>query len=225
MPHLRISWPCEDGSTTTYDSDLPYTSPDERTHLGGNLDAFVALGGTRLEKGAGRPQGAILRVGFQKVNNYPLMFARIANGASLSIELGSVRFNQPVFADPQTILQRMEYTVDDIVACGITIDESEMFNMVSDTDTMNGTILPTQVRHAKFDNNPPGDGLVRVTAAQDRTTVSMHADLPYSLLRHKNDPWGMTVPGTFFEPIQMHLEVEILPLAVAITEGLMPGKE
>ncbi len=221
-PHLHISWPCQDGSTTTYDVDLPYTNPEERTWLGGNLEAYVALGGTRLEKGAGRAGDAILRVGFQKRSNYPMMFAHIANGAMISLTLTNTRFNQPVYPDPMTILQRMEYTVDDIVACGITIDETEMFNMVSPTETMNGSILPTQVRHSCLDNDPPEDGMVSVRVdPDDPAMVSMQAKLPYRLLRHMNDPWGMTVPGTFFEPIQMHLEVEVLRMVDALAEGLV----
>jgi len=36
--------------------------------------------------------------------------------------------------------------------------------------------------------------------------------VPYGMLRHLQDPWDSTLPGTFFEPIHFHMEAEVIPV-------------
>ena len=85
VPHVRIAWTEGDGSRVEYSLDVPLTSTSDRTVLGRNLEVFVALGGSRLERGAGHPDGAIVRVGLFKTDRDLLFFEDIANGSSVEI--------------------------------------------------------------------------------------------------------------------------------------------
>lgn len=226
-PHVVLRWTRADGSETLLEADLPYTSPDERTPLGENLEVFVALGGARLTKGVGRAGGAIVRVGFFKTDRDALMLEDIANGSSFVIELTGVVFNQAVTPDNETIVQRLEYKPSDIIACGLTINQAEMFNVVSEDDDMGGRILSEQVRHSCMgggaeDGDESGDaaeGEAGVRVEEDGS-LSLRVVVPYRLLRHKGDPWAMEVPGTFFEPFHFDFEYEVLPRDVAEAEGI-----
>ncbi len=226
-PHVVLRWTQADGTEIVLEADLPYTSQDERTPLGENLEVFVALGGSRLTKGVGSAGGAIVRVGFYKVDRDEPMFEDIANGSAFVIELTGVAFNQAVTPDNETIVQRLEYKPSDIIACGLTINQAEMFNVVSDDDNMGGTILAEQVRHScmgggdedrdEDGDTAEGEGGVLVEADG---SLSLRVVVPYRLLRHKGDPWAMEVPGTFFEPFHFDFEYEVLPRDVAEAEGI-----
>lgn len=229
VPHVRIAWTEGDGSRVEYSLDVPLTSTADRTVLGRNLEVFVALGGSRLERGAGHPDGAIVRVGLFKTDRDLMFFEDIANGSSVEIELRNVRFNQDVTPDPETLLQRLRYRVDDVEACGLTIDQTEMFNLASDHDDMGGSILPSQTRYSSLViESATGDGEAaqRDGAArsaiwvEDDGSVSMDLVLPYRLLRHKGDPWALEVPGTFFEPFHFDVEFQVLPRDIAELEGV-----
>lgn len=221
-PHIRVAWTRSDGTESSFEADLPYRSPEERSPIGGNLEAYVALGGVRLEKGAGHPDGAILSVGLHKLEMGRLFFEDIANGSTIRLEVSNVVFNQAVVPDVSTVVQRMEYEVDDVVACGLTIDQTEMFNVASPDDDMGGMILPQQVRFGSLRLEESGGVVLRV---EDDGSVTMRAEIPYGLLRHKGDPWMLEVPGTFFEPIEMHLECEVLPADIAAAEGISLPKD
>lgn len=219
LSHVRVSWTRTDGTVAAYEADLRYTGPDDRTALGENVEVFVALGGARLEKGAGHPDGAIVRVGLFKADRERLFFRDIANGSDIRIELRNVGFNQPAVPDPETLVHRLEYKAEDVEACGLTEDQAEMFNLASPDDDMGGVILPQQARFASLDGSTDGEADVDIVLEADGT-VSMSAVVPYRLLRHKGDPWGLEVPGTFFEPFHFDLEFEVLPEAIAAAEGV-----
>lgn len=234
VPHVRIAWTEGDGSRIEYSLDVPLTSTSERTVLGRNLELFVALGGSRLERGAGHPDGAIVRVGLFKTDRDLMFFEDIANGSAVEIELRNVRFNQDVTPDPATLLQRLRYRVDDVEACGLTIDQTEMFNLASDHDDMGGSILPSQTRYSSLvikasagdGETAQRDGVAQASVwVEDDGSVSMDLELPYRLLRHKGDPWALEVPGTFFEPFHFDVEFQVLPREVAEIEGVeMPAR-
>lgn len=223
LPQVRVQWEKSDGSLIEYEATLPYASPSDVARLGENVRAFIALGGSRLEKGAGHPDGAIVRVGLEKADRTRLFFTDIAHGADVTIELTGVFFNQPTVPDPETIVHRLEYKVEDVEACGLSVDQTEMFNVASEDDTMGGMILPRQVRFASLDGSSDGEGDVRVWIAADGS-LSMRAVIPYRLLRHKGDPWGLEVPGTFFEPFRFDLEYQVLPTEIAEAEGVTPSE-
>jgi len=224
IPHVVIRWTRADGSATQLEADLPYTGPSERTALGENLEVFVGLGGTRLEKGVGYAGGAIVRVGVAKTDRNLLMFTDIANGSEVVIELTNIVFNQPVTPNRETIIQRLEYKVDDVVACGLTIDQTEMFNIVSKDDNMGGTILAEQVRFSCLGGGDPNGGEAAIRVEEDGS-ISLRVVMPYRLLRHKGDPWALEVPGTFFEPFSFDLEYEVLPLDIAEAEGIKVDRQ
>ena len=226
---MRIAWTEGDGTRVEYSLDVPLTSTSDRTVLGRNLEVFVALGGSRLERGAGHPDGAIVRVGLFKTDRDLMFFEDIANGSSVEIELRNVRFNQDVTPDPETLLQRLRYRVDDVEACGLTIDQTEMFNLASDHDDMGGSILPSQTRYSSLvvesaageGEAAQRDGVARSWVwVEDDGSVSMDLVLPYRLLRHKGDPWALEVPGTFFEPFHFDVEFQVLPRDIAELEGV-----
>jgi hypothetical protein len=219
IPRATVEWQRADGQRVRLHASLPYASPDERTTLGANLEAYVALGGARLERGAGHPDGAIVRLGIWKVDRERWLFEEIAHGSTVVLELRNVRFNQDVTPDNSTLHHRMKYKVDDVLACGLTIDQTEMFNTVSATDDMGGKILPTQLRHASLTGQSPEAGRA-VAWVEPDGTVSIRAELPYRLFRHKGDPWALEVPGTFFEPYEFDIEVEVLPRDIAAAEGV-----
>ncbi len=219
QPHVLVRWVRADGTESLLEADLPYTSPQVRKTLGENIEVFVALGGARLEKGVGYAGGAIVRVGLYKVDRDLLMFEDIANGSEVVIELTNVVFNQPATPNYETIVQRLEYKVSDVVACGLTINQTEMFNIVSADDNMGGTILPEQVRYSSLGNSDGDDGRAAVVVEEDGS-ISLRVVMPYRLLRHKGDPWALEVPGTFFEPFHFDLEYEVLPRDIAEAEGI-----
>lgn len=229
VPRVSIAWTQGDGSQVEYSLDVPLTSTSDRTVLGRNLEVFAALGGSRLERGAGHPDGAIVRVGLFKTDRDLMFFDDIANGSSVEIELRNVRFNQDVTPDAATLLQRLRYRVDDVEACGLTIDQTEMFNLASDHDDMGGSILPSQTRYSSLviesaasdGEAAQQDGAARSWVwVEDDGSVSMDLVLPYRLLRHKGDPWALEVPGTFFEPFHFDVEFQVLPRDIAELEGV-----
>ncbi|HZW10356.1 MAG TPA: hypothetical protein VFF69_10675 [Phycisphaerales bacterium] len=224
MPRIRLAWTRSDGSRAELRAELPYASPEQREALGENVQAFVGLGGARLEKGAGHPAGAIVCVGLFKADRDRLFFEDIAHGSDVIIELSNIAFNQPVLPDPDTLVHRLEYKTEDVEACGLTVDQAEMYNVASPDDDLGGAILPQQARFASLDGSDPGDASIDLFLAPGGT-VSMRATLPYRLLRHKSDPWGLEVPGTFFEPFHFDLEFQVLPEAVAMAEGVRPTPE
>ena len=219
-PHVSVVWNRADGSEKALEADLPWSSPDERDAIDENLEAFVALGGSRLEKGAGHPGGAIVRVGIYKVDRDLMMFEDIANGSDVVIRMSNVRFNQPVAIDHDTLVQRLQYKAEDVVACGLTINQTEMFNVVSHDDDMGGTILPEQVRFSCLGGGDSNGGEASIWI-EDDGTLSLRAVIPYRLLRHKGDPWALEIPGSFFEPFHFDLEFEVLPYDVGVAEGIV----
>lgn len=219
MPRVKISWTRSDGSQALLEATLPYASPEERVSLGENIEVFAGLGGARLEKGAGHPDGAIVRLGLFKHDPDLLFFPDIANDSSIAIDLTNIAFNQPAWPEIDTLVQRLQYKADEVEACGLTVDQTEMFNVASLDDTMGGAILPSQVRFACLDGSEAGEARVSLTVEADGS-ISMHAEIPYALLRHKGDPWSLVVPGTFFEPFHFDLEYEVLPQAIAEAEGV-----
>lgn len=218
-PHVKISWQTADGQGRTVESDIAYGAPVDRIPMGDNFGVYVALGGVRLENGAGNPEGAIVRIGLAKLDNVRMLIADIAVGSDITIQLTNVAFTQPATPVLDTTLQQLLYKADDILICGLSLDQTRMYNLLSSTDTLSGTLQESQIRHGSLDGDAPGDASVELRSEPDGS-ISMLATLPYALLRHKSDPWRLEVPGTFFEPVETHIEFEVLPVPVAESLGL-----
>lgn len=214
LPTASISWPARKGETVAFERTLKYTSSEERTVVGDNLEMFVAIGGTRLDKGAGHQDGAIVRVGFYKTDVTRPFFRNLANDATITVEIKGVKFNQPVLPHKRTAMQHLKYTLADVAACGLDETAMDQYNTTVPEDTMFGKITPENSRPGILDGKSKGSGSVTLTREEDGT-ISMHAEIPYALFRHCRDPWLRTSPGSFFEPYHFHVEFEVLPEDIA----------
>lgn len=218
LTHVQFAWTTEDGEQVTLDGQRKFLGPSDASHIGENIDCYVALGGSRLEKGAGHPKGAIVRVGLYKRDQNKPLFRDIAPGSAFTIRLDNVRFNQPVLPNPGTGLQHLKYYIDDLKSCGLGYADMNQYNTESPTDLLNGRVNPgVDTRLGSL------EGTITTWRAQDGT-IAMEATIPYAMLRHMRDPWELTTPGTFFEPQHFHLEFEVLPEPVAIDEGVEPAE-
>ena len=223
-PHYSLSWETTDDETILLEGERPYTTPEQRGILGYNVEVFVAVGGTRLDKAAGRESGAILRVGFYKSDPKSLFFTDIREGSPVIITMDGVRFAGEGVPVPETALQHLKYTLADVRECGLSDQAKDQYNTYSADDTMNGQITPDNARMASVDGETdersgengdaaPLEGEIRVWLAEDGS-VSLRAEVPYAMFRHVRDPWMRSDPGGFFEPYHFHLEFEAIPLEV-----------
>lgn len=221
VPRVTVTWTTNGGRVAKCEADLPYAAPAERVPIGGNLLAFVAVGGTRLDKGVGHPDGIIVRVGLDKADEQRLMFLDIAHGSFIEIELRNVAFIAPGVPRPDSLLQHLEYRPDDILACGLPTDQADMYNLASLTDDLGGTIPRTRGRFGVLGPSSGEDAVSSLTVEPDGS-VTMRLRFAYRLLRHQSDPWRLELPGTFFEPSHVHVEFEAVPEAVGITQFGLP---
>lgn len=267
-PNVRIAWPTRDGGERVLEGERPYESPVQKSPLGANIEVYVALGGTRLDRGQGQAEGLIVRVGFYKAQPNEAFFEDIAPAGPdggppiVRVSLGPIRFSRPACPAPGTMLQHVQFTLDELAACGIGGASRDQFNTADPRDTHTDRLTPADSRrgvlHVRVvgageapvppeidasmraieasrapkpgtessagdapedlrDNwlSPPAEvTLLRI----DERTFRLEAALPYALLRHIEDPWRVTTPGTFQEPSHFHLEVEVLPEGVAPQE-------
>ncbi len=223
-PTIAIGWPQRSGKSMELTMDRPYTAPEQRGVMGHNLECFVALGGTRLDAGAGNPAGAIVRVGFYKERNVRPFFEDLAPDSEIHIRLTGVQFNQPIVTVPDTILQHVKYMPEDLAACGLGGESINLYNTASLTDTLHGIITedtarmgiinrpptPDPAAHPVDDRRPDPAAKVETRIEADGS-LTIEARIPYALLRHIKDPWVRTAPGSFQEPTHFHLELEVLP--------------
>jgi hypothetical protein len=230
LPHVELSWPTrvngEPGSITL-ECDRPYRSPNEREFLDKNLECFVALGGTRLDRGAGHPAGAILRVGFYKKDRSKAMFENLADNAVIFVRVTNVHFSAFPAPIHESALQHIKFLPDDLADCGLGGESVDQFNTVSPTDDLYGKILPSNGRLGGLDASldeagKDGKGSIQTTIEPDGS-VTFTAKFPYGLLRHVKDPWKRSLPGTFTEPQHFHIEIEVLPKEVADAEARDPS--
>ena len=219
-PVVTVSWTTADGQRRL-SSRVPYTNPDERTLLGENIEAFAAMGGTRLDTGQGHPAGAVLRVGLYKSRDEALFFEGATPDTVIELSLAGVRFAGPAVALPETLLQHVKYRMADIEACGLGEENADLYLTRSPTDTLTGRLEAG--RNARLGvlsdgSQPAGAGdWPAASASVDQSvdgSFTLSVRFPYRWLRHPLDPWKSDAPGTFFEPNHFHLEVEALPEGV-----------
>ncbi len=223
-PTVALSWTTREGERVEIVGARPYAGDRGRTLLGRNVECFVAVGGTRLTKGAGRPEGAIVRVGFYKKDATALFFDDIAENGRVRIELSGVRFNQPAGALAQSVIQHLKFAPEQLEVCSLPTDARDQFNTASPTDTLNGRVQPDiDARLGVLAAGPPDQGSCAVTTHADGS-LTLVCEFTYPLLRHLQDPWNSGVPGTFVEPIHFHVEFEALPTRVLerIEAGELP---
>lgn len=210
VPDMRVRWRAS-GGPVEVEGPRPFGSPDDVVHFEGtNIDGSVSLGGTRLRVGLGDPNGAILRVEIRKHVEARALFPGVEPGSSFTLEVSGVRFNQPVRVVEDTALMHLRYSSADVQACALPPDATSQFLLADPDDTLGGSV-------ATGINATPGglsgdDGAGSVQAfVDDDGLVTLRVELPYGMLRHLQDPWASDLPGTFFEPIRLHAEVEVIP--------------
>lgn len=190
----------------------PYGAPTRGEVLeSSNLAPFVALGGTRLETGAGHPDGAILRVGMFKADERRALFGGIDPGSSVMIEVRGAVFNQPVRVEGSTAMVHLRYSLADMEACALPESASNQYLLADPGDTLGGVLRPGENATPGALSGEPGQGRAEAVVEADGS-VTLRVVLPYGLLRHLRDPWASDLPGTFFEPVMLHAEVEVLPV-------------
>ena len=213
-PTVTIRWKNKSDRMVTYSVPRPYAADAAREPLGGNIDCFVAVGGTRLTKGAGHPRGAVVRVGFYKHDKGKPFFDGISKGTTFEVTLKGVRFNQPVEVHADSILMHLKYDQSDMEACGIPGDAREQFNIASPDETLNDRIRPgIDARLGALDGSKDALGSADLRV-EDDGSVTMAVRFEYPALRNIRDPWQSDLPGTFLEPIHFHIEFEALPAGV-----------
>ncbi|MEM7623477.1 MAG: hypothetical protein AAF235_09780 [Planctomycetota bacterium] len=229
-PTVTVRWTTRSGERIELSGTRPFRSDTARTPLGENVSAFVAMGGNRLTKGAAHPRGAVMRVGFYKIENAKPFFRDIAPGSSIEVELRGARFVRPVGAYASSVVQHLKYGIEDLESCGLPGDAREQYNVASPVDTLNGRInIGLTARLGVFEHGGPEDlpestGEVGLTVEPDGS-VTMRSAFSYGTLRNMRDPWKSELPGTFLEPIHFHMEFEVLPEGVTPLDPARPVRE
>lgn len=205
-PVMIVRWR-SGGVLVEHRADRALASPGEAVAIQGtNLLAYAALGGTRLKMGVGHPDGVGLRVGLAKREAGRALFKRIDPGSDVELELRGVAFNQPVRVDGAGVLVHLGYAMSDIEACSLPASAASLFLTADPGETMAGIIEPG------FNGRPGAIAGDRSSAVPvDERGVTLRVVIPYGMLRHVLDPWDSELPGTFFEPVRLHAEVEVLP--------------
>jgi hypothetical protein len=216
-PRVQVSWPTRAGRTITLEGFRPYRSPAEKQPLGTNISAYVALGGTRLERGQGHRDGAIVLLGLYKDDAGKLFFQDIADNATVRIVMSGVRMNQPARIHDGTGLMHLRYMVSDLDSCGIDASGRNLFITEDPADPIGQVVVPGSAKLGMLDGKD-GHGKARGVVEKDGS-ISIHFEFPYHLLRHIQDPYQRTIPGGFFEPTHFHVEMELLPAAAAGGDG------
>jgi hypothetical protein len=212
-----LAWTPKEGDPIRLEFTAAYAGDAGRAPIGPNIEAYIAVGGTRLTKGAGHPAGAVVRLGFYKEDKNAPFFRDITRDTVVEVTLAGVRFNQPVAVDPRSIVQHIKYDGGDIESCGMPGDAREQFNLADPRETLNDRVRPgidARPDALTGAGNPEewGDALGSADLrVEPDGSVSMTVRFRYPTLRNLRDPWQSDLPGTFLEPVHFHLEFEALP--------------
>lgn len=218
-PSVEVSW-VVDGVRKSFVGAMPYTAPVGGESVGKNVMCYVTMGGTRIETGAGHPQGAIIRLGVTKIENARAFFAGIDPGTQIEFAVSGVKFNQPVKYHEGTGMMHLKYALGDLKACALPGTARNQYLLSDPEDTLGGRIIPGEnatpgaLDGSDDEDYKHGDMTIEVDK-ENPELVTMRVRVPYGLLRHLQDPWKSELPGTFFEPIHMHAEAELIPVDVA----------
>lgn len=230
-PTVTIRWMSKDGERVLSGS-LPYGPPtggsvlsriaereqgDEVIDAQSNIRAYMALGGTRIDTGAGHPEGVVLRVGLTKVDSSRAFFAKIVPGTSVVIELEGVVLSKLVMYHEGTGMMHLKYAIGDLEACSLPGTARNQYLLSHPDDTLAGRVTDgINASRGVFDEREGelyGDLDVLIEKNDEgEQRVGFRFEVPYGLFRHLQDPWDSVLPGTFFEPIHLHAEVEMIPV-------------
>jgi hypothetical protein len=212
QPRITVSWPTKSGTTAKVEGERAWRSPADKSLLGKNIECYAAMGGYRLEKGAGHPKGATVRAGLSKLDLRKLFFEDIAEGATVTITVDHIAMNQPAMPRPKTSLMQLKYRMSDLDACSLDGTNKSLLNTADPKDPLGELIVPGTARLGALDGQP-GHGSVEAKVEADGT-VTVTFKCPYVLFRHIRDPYQRTAPGSFFEPSIVNVEIELVPKPV-----------
>lgn len=258
VPVVTLTWTDLAGRTRRLTGERPYsadafrepmppvTDPDADA-FAHNVSSFVAMGGARLDKSAGSPKGAIVRVGFYKTDPARQWFPRTADGGGgidhtkpITVKLEGVRLSKAARADAVTAAVHLKYAQTDLDACGLPIDAGSMYLTAHPGDGLAGRtrrgidVLPGALIAVDGGGEPlpigvsepapDSSGTVSATTRDDGRTIDLELTIGYAGLRHMLDPWRSDRPGTFLEPVHFHVEIEARPPGVE-RQRLAPPRE
>ncbi len=211
-PTVHVSWVI-DGQRQGFDGVLPYTAPSGGDPIAKNVKCYVTLGGTRIETGAGHPKGAVIRLGVTKIENARAFFSGIQPGTDIEFAILGVEFNQPVKYHEGTGLMHLKYAIGDLIACALPATARNQYLLSDPEDTLGGRVTAGENASpgALDGEEDHGDITIEINEENPKL-VDMRIRVPYGYLRHLQDPWKSTLPGTFFEPVHLHAEAELIPI-------------
>jgi hypothetical protein len=202
IPEVRVGW-VVDGEQQWHDGPREYGPPVGGEKIATNLKCYVALGGTRIETGAGHPKGIVIRLGLTKIENAKPLFADIDPGTDITMIISGIRLNQPIKSHEGTGLMHMKYSLGDLEACSLPGTARNQYLMADPDDTLGGRVSQgVNATPGGLDGNA-GHGEIKVVVDENARDVQM-------MVRHLQDPWESVLPGTFFEPIHLHAEAELI---------------
>ncbi len=211
-PTVHVSWVI-DGQRQGFEGVLPYTAPSGGDPIGKNVMCYVTLGGTRIETGAGHPKGAVIRLGVTKIENARAFFSGIEPGTDIEFAITGVEFNQPVKYNRGTGLMHLKYAIGDLKACALPATARNQYLLSDSEDTLGGRVIAGENATPGALDGDEDHGDITIEINEDNPKlVDMRIRVPYGYLRHLQDPWKSTLPGTFFEPVHLHAEAELIPI-------------
>ncbi|MBL4810673.1 MAG: hypothetical protein JKY43_11520 [Phycisphaerales bacterium] len=224
-PTMTVRWMTKNGPREL-SAQMPYGPPtggvilqsnnSNQNHKDAqsNIRAYLALGGSRVDTGAGHPKGLVIRAGLTKVENAKPFFAKIVPGSHVEIELQGVTLSEPIQYHQGTGIMHLKYAIGDLLACSLPGTARNQYLLSDPKDSLGGRVVPGEnATPGALQGTNKSDGSFNITVnPNDPTTMGYIVKIPYGYFRHLQDPWNSTLPGTFFEPIHLHAEAEIIPL-------------
>ena len=210
-PTIAVSWTTPDGPREV-GAEIDYGPPTGGEPIGANVKVYAAVGGTRVETGAGHPRGLVLRAGLTKIDSERPFFEDIAPGTPITIAMRGVRLREPITVHEGTGLVHLKYAIGDLKACSLPGTARNQYLLSDPGDTLGGRVdAGVNATPGALDGGA-GHGAFRATVDEaDPTRLDISVTIPYRMLRHLGDPWESGLPNTFFEPIHMHAELEVIP--------------
>jgi len=199
----------------------------------GNVRAYLALGGSRVDTGAGHPNGIVIRTGLTKVDSAKPFFEDIKAGGMIEISIEGVALNQPIKYHEGTGIMHLKYAIGDLLACSLPGTARNQYLLSDPKDTLGGRVVAgvNATPGALSGDSEWGGSFEVLIDEHDPTRMGFVVRVPFGLLRHLQDPWESTLPNTFFEPIHLHAEAELLQVHATpfdrewIVESNEPSKE
>lgn len=194
---------------------MEFTAPVGGVDVGKNVKGYITMGGSRIETGAGHPDGAVIRLGITKIENARAFFANIDPHTSIEFAVIGVQLNQPVKYHEGTGMMHLKYSLGDLEACSLPGTARNQYLLSDPEDTLGGRVIPGEnATPGALDGSDGHGAFIIEIDKDDPSIISMRVRVPYAQLRHLQDPWKSELPGTFFEPVHLHAEAEFIPVDV-----------